>query len=355
MKSSSNVAVVGSGYWGSNFVRIFHGLPSCDLRAVCDRSQDRLVHINSLYPDVRLTRNATDVFESPDIDAVVIATPARSHFELAKESLLNGKHTLVEKPLAASAAECRELIELARTKNLILMVGHTYRYSAAVRKIRELVTQGELGSIRYINARRLNLGLFQNDINVAWDLAPHDISIVTYLLGESPSLVNCQGNAHLTSGVEDVSNLSLTFPRKRFASIQSSWIEPRKVREMTIVGTKRMIVYNDVEPLEKLRIYDLRVEKPAHYETFAEFMYSYHYGDSYVPRLEQEEPLKVEARHFLDCVATGSPVLTPGEDGLHVVEILEAASRSLARNGAPVAFRRSSDYSLRDIITDAAA
>jgi predicted dehydrogenase len=238
--------------------------------------------------------------------------------------------------MASSSAECEELIEIASRNSLILMVGHTYLYSSAVKKIVDLVEAGDIGEIRYINCRRLNLGLFQKDINVAWDLAPHDISIIMHVLGECPVSVNCSGNAHITSGIEDVTNLSLSFRKKRFATIQSSWLEPRKVREMTIVGSRRMIVYDDLQTLEKIRIYDVRVERPPHYDTFAEFQYSYHYGDSYIPYVHQEEPLKTLAQHFVDCVATGIKPVTSGEEGLELVKVLEAASVSLKMNGTPV-------------------
>ena len=218
-----------------------------------------------------------------DLDATVIATSVKHHFPLAKASLLAGKHTLIEKPMASSSEECEELIDIAVRNGLVLMVGHTFLYSPVVRKIVDIIQAGDIGDIRYINSRRLNLGLFQKDINVAWDLAPHDISIILHILEDFPVSVNCQGNAHVTPHIADVTNMSLTFRHKRFATIQSSWLEPRKVREMTIVGTRRMIVYDDLQTLEKIRIYDVRVERPPHYDTFAEFHYSYHYGDSYIP------------------------------------------------------------------------
>ena len=231
----------------------------------------------------------------------MIATSVKHHFPLAKASLLAGKHTLIEKPMASSSDECEELIDIATRNGLVLMVGHTFLYSPVVRKIVDIIQAGDIGDIRYINSRRLNLGLFQKDINVAWDLAPHDISIILHILEEFPISVNCQGNAHVTPHIADVTNMSLTFRHKRFATIQSSWLEPRKVREMTIVGTRRMIVYDDLQTLEKIRIYDVRVERPPHYDTFAEFQYSYHYGDSYIPHIKQEEPLEggVSAFHRL--------------------------------------------------------
>jgi predicted dehydrogenase len=263
------------------------------------------------------------------------------HYALAKASLLAGKHTFIEKPMASSSEQCEELIDIAQRNGLVLMVDHTFLYSAPVRKIVEIIKAGDLGDIRYINSRRLNLGLFQTDINVAWDLAPHDISIILHILGEFPIAINCQGNAHVHRDVEDVTNMSLSFPHKRFATIQSSWLEPRKIREMTIVGTRRMIVYDDLQTHEKIRIYDVRVERPPYYDTFAEFHYSYHYGDSYIPRLQQEEPLSLACRHFIDCIETNSQPLTGGCQGLEMIRILEAASASLKMNGAPVTFASS--------------
>jgi predicted dehydrogenase len=218
------------------------------------------------------------------------------------------------------------------------MVDHTFLYSAPVRKIVEIVRAGDLGEIRYINSRRLNLGLFQKDVNVAWDLAPHDISIILNILGEFPVAINCQGNAHVTPQVQDVTNMSLSFPHNRFATIQSSWLEPRKIRDMTIVGSQRMIVYDDLQTHEKIRIYDVRVERPPHYDTFAEFQYSYHYGDSYIPHLQQEEPLNLACRHFIECIETNSAPMTDGRQGLDMIRILEGASASLKMNGAPFAF-----------------
>src|SRR5580692_6586863 len=340
MKEPIVVGVVGCGYWGPNLVRNFKGLPNCHLRAMCDVSEARLKHMKSLYPDVEGMTDFEHLLNGVRVDAVVVAAPVKHHYSLAKASLLAGKHTLIEKPMASSSTECEELIEIAERNGLVLMVGHTFLYSAPVRRIADIVQAGDIGEIRYINSRRLNLGLFQKDINVAWDLAPHDISIILHILGELPQTVNCQGNAHVTPGVEDVTNISLSFRHKRFATIQSSWLEPRKVRDMTIVGTRRMIVYDDLQTHEKLRIFDVRVERPPHYDTFADFHYSYHYGDSYIPHIQQEEPLKTECQHFIDCIENGVEPLTNGYKGLELVRILEAASISLKSQGGPVSLSR---------------
>ena len=338
MKEINSVGVVGCGYWGPNLVRNFRSIPGCQVPAVCDVSAKRLKHLQGLYPDLAVLTDYRQFLEKTELDAVAIATPVKFHFPLAKASLLAGKHTFIEKPMASSSAECEELINLAQRKGLSLMVGHTFLYSSPVRKIVELVESGDIGEIRYINCRRLNLGLFQKDINVAWDLAPHDISIILHVLGEFPVSVNCSGNAHVARGIEDVTNMSLSFRKNRFATIQSSWLEPRKVREMTIVGTQRMIVYDDLQNNEKIRVYDVRVDRPPHYDSFVEFQYSYHYGDSYIPYIQQEEPLKSLAQHFVDCIRTGAQPLTGGKEGLELVRILEASSASLRNNGAAVNF-----------------
>ena len=336
MTKPIKVGVVGCGYWGPNLIRNFRTLPDCDLKVMCDLKPDRLKHLNVLYPEVEATPDFKHMLNGIGLDAVVIATAVKSHFLMAKTSLAAGKHVFIEKPMASSSAECEELVELAKKKGRILMAGHTFLYAPAVRKIKQIVDSGDIGEIRYICARRLNLGLFQKDINVAWDLAPHDISIIQHVMGELPISVNCRGSANITPGIEDVTTMTLSFTKQRSAIIHSSWLDPRKVREMTIVGSKRMIVYDDVAPLEKIRIFDARVETPPHYDTFAEFQYAYHYGDMYAPYIKQEEPLKTECQHFLDCIRNGTSPLTDGRQGLELVRILEASSESLRRGGASV-------------------
>ena len=348
MTRKLKVGVVGCGYWGPNLIRNFRSLPDCQLKIMCDLSQQRLIHLKTLYPEVQRSMDYGHMLNGVELDAVVIATAVKSHYPMAKASLLAGKHTFIEKPMASSSEQCEELVEIARKKGLVLMVGHTFLFSPAVGKIREIVASGDVGEIRYICARRLNLGLFQKDINVAWDLAPHDISIILSVIGEQPTTVNCRGSAHITQGIEDVTTMCLGFAKQRTAIIHSSWLDPRKVREMTIVGSKRMIVYDDVAPLEKIRIFDARVESPPHYDTFAEFQYAYHYGDMYVPYIKQEEPLKTECQHFLDCIRHGTPPLTDGKQGLELVRILEASTKSLEKGGAPVelAGARKEDHGL---------
>lgn len=317
-------------------MRNLRSLPDCRLKVMCDLNQDRIRHLQSLYPEVEGETDFNKIVSRSDLDAVVIATSVRLHYPMAKACLLAGKHTLIEKPMAASTAECEELIEIAERKGLVLMVGHTFLYSAAVRKIKEIVDNRDIGDLRYISARRLNLGLFQKDINVAWDLAPHDISIILYIMQESPQSVNCRGNAHITNGIEDVTSMSLQFSKERSAIIHSSWHDPRKVREMTIVGSKRMIVYDDIAAQEKIKVFDVRVERPPHYDTFAEFHYAYHYGDTYCPYIKQDEPLKTECQHFIQCINDGLVPLTSGRAGMEVVRILEASSASLKKAGGAI-------------------
>lgn len=349
-KKIINIAVVGCGYWGPNLIRNFRALHECRMKVICDQDVNRLKQLKSLYPEVQTETSYEKVLADKNIDAVIIATPVRFHYKMAKAALEAGKHTFIEKPMASSSAECEELNELSTKNGLTLMIGHTFLYSSPVRKIKEIVTSGDIGQIQYISSRRLNLGLYQKDINVAWDLAPHDISIILYIMEQAPLSVNCRGNCHITPGIEDVTNMALTFPNNQLATVQNSWLDPRKVREMTIVGTRRMIVYDDVEPLEKIKIYDARVDRPPHYNTFAEFTYSYHYGDIYVPYVKQEEPLKVECQHFLDCISTGASPISNGQRGLELVKILEASSKSLKQNGAPIYLDDEEKVSARPVI-----
>ncbi|TKB23222.1 Gfo/Idh/MocA family oxidoreductase [Desulfopila sp. IMCC35006] len=328
-----NIGIVGCGYWGPNLIRNFNALKECRVKTICDIDKDRLARMKSLYPGSETVTDFDVIVNDPEIHAVAIATPVHMHFELAKKSLEAGKHILIEKPMASSVEECVQLKKLAEKNKLTLMVGHTFLYSQTVRKIKEIIKAGDLGRILYISARRLNLGLFQKDINVAWDLAPHDISIILNIMESEPVSVNCQGKANVHEGIEDITNMTINFQDKGFATIKSSWLDPNKIREMTFVGSKRMLVYNDIEPNEKVKIYDKRVETPPHYDTFGEFQHSYHYGDMYSPYIKQDEPLKIECQHFLDCIKTGDTPISGAEESLRVVQILEASSTSLKNGG----------------------
>lgn len=344
MESVLNTAVVGCGYWGPNLIRNFYALPENNVKKVCDLDSKRLAHIKDLYSDIETTTKFDSILSDSSIDAVVIATSVNSHFELAKASLQAGKHTFIEKPMASSAEQCQKLIELAVKKNLTLMVGHTFIYTSAVRKIKEIIDSGELGEIYYINSQRLNLGLFQKDINVAWDLAPHDITIILYVMNQIPVSVNCQGKANISPGIEDITNMTINFTNGGFATIQSSWLDPNKIRKITFVCSKKMLVYDDTEPLEKIKIYDKGVKVPPYYDSFGEFQYSYHYGDIYSPYLKQTEPLKTECQHFLDCIKKRKKSESDGREGMKVVQILEAASESLKKGGGEVEIKANGNF-----------
>ncbi len=337
MSRTCTIGVVGCGYWGPNLVRNLQGVPACSVRHICDLNPARLDHMATLYSGIRTTQEYDDLLSDDTVDAIVVATPVKSHYGLGMQALEAGKHLLLEKSMASSSEECRRLVDKAARADRVLMVGHTFLFSPAVRAMKQIIDNGDIGAVQYISSRRLNLGLYQEDINVIWDLAPHDLSIITHLENESPRTVNCQGVANVTPGIEDVTTMALHFPGGGFACIHNSWLEPRKVREMTIVGTRRMIVYDDLEPLQKIRIYDIRVDPPPHYDTYAEFQYAYHYGDMMAPHVPMEEPLKLECRHFVECCLRGEQPLTDGRAGLSLVRVLEAASESLSQFGRQVA------------------
>ena len=333
------IAVIGCGYWGPNLVRNFTQLNKVDELYCCDLDPKRLERVKTLFPSVKETQDYKELLKMPDLDGVVIATPVFSHYPLAKEFLEQGKHVMVEKPLTHSLDSCLNLIKLAEEKNRILMVGHTFEYTAAVNKIKEIVESGELGKILYVRTTRVNLGLFQKDINVVWDLAPHDISIILYVLGEFPVSVNCQGKGHFKSEMEDVATTTLNFNNGLIAFINNSWLDPKKIRKTTIVGTRKMLVYDDLESQEKIKIYDKGLEIPPYYDTFAEFHFSYRSGDMYCPRIDEYEPLRKQCDTFLECIKKGTKPRSDGNNGLRVVTILEGASKSLKLAGRQVRLR----------------
>jgi predicted dehydrogenase len=297
---------------------------------VADLDQARLDAIRAHQPNVAaVTRDYRQILRSPQVDAVVIATPVSTHARMVSEALLSGKHVLVEKPIAASAAQAEALVSLASEYGLTLMVGHTFLYHPAVRALRAIVQSGELGDVYYLHSQRLNLGLFQRDVNVIWDLAPHDISIFNYLLDGRPLAASARGEAYVQPGIEDVAFVDLVYPDRVRASVHVSWLDPNKVRRTTIVGSRKMVIWDDVEMLEKIRIYDKGVDNVPHTEDFGEFHLSYRYGDITIPHVAAMEPLRVECEHFLECVRTGSRPLTDGQAGLDVVYVLEATTHSL--------------------------
>ncbi|NLI80111.1 MAG: Gfo/Idh/MocA family oxidoreductase [Deltaproteobacteria bacterium] len=333
------VGVIGCGYWGPNLIRNFSQLSSTVVKRVSDLDQARLKRMAELYPGIETTTDYRTIIDDPDVDAVAIATPVHTHHGIALDALNGGKHVLVEKPIAASIEEAEELVRLAGERRLKLMVGHTFLFTSAVRKMKEIIDSGELGEIYYINSQRLNLGLFQQDINVVWDLAPHDISIILYLLGQMPRCVTAVGASHINPAVEDIAILTMEFSDNLIAFVQNSWLDPDKVRKMTVVGSRKMMVYDDVQPTEKIRIYDKRVEKPKYYDTFAEFPYSYKYGDILIPKINGAEPLHAQVCHFVDCILNDVEPITSGKNGLDVVKVLDAAQRSLDRGNNKIRLR----------------
>jgi predicted dehydrogenase len=330
------VGVVGCGYWGPNLIRNFISLKDSSVKTCADLSRDRLDHMKALYPSVNTTTDFEDVVADRDIDAVIIATPVSSHFPISKEALKRGKHVFVEKPLAGDVREGIELIKLANENKRTLMVGHTFVYTAAVNKIKDLIRSGELGDIYYISTSRVNLGLFQEDINVIWDLAPHDVSILNYILDSSPIAVSSVGHSYIRPDIQDVAFITLRYPDRILANIHVSWLNPNKIRKTTVVGSKKMLVYDDVSSLEKIRIYDKGVTVQPHYDTFGEFQLSYRYGDISIPKLDDAEPLKIECQHFIDCIRDSAVPRSGGIHGLEVLLSLEAANRSMEANGAEI-------------------
>lgn len=328
-KGNLRIGIIGCGYWGPNLVRNFVEINNSDLVAVADVRSERLAHIHHNYPQIQGVTDFHDLFNM-DLDAVVVATPPVTHFSIAREALYQGLHVLVEKPITQKSVEARELIDLAQTKDLTLMVGHAFEYNAGVEKLKSMVTNDELGEIFYIDSARLNLGLYQQGTNVMWDLAPHDISILCYVLGQEPVSVKAQG-LRCTKDMFDVVYMNLTFPNNLLAHIHVSWLDPCKVRRVTVVGSKKMVIFNDVES-DKIKIIDKGVNTQKDIKTFADFQYSYRNGDIQIPFIRFVEPLRLECQHFLDCINNHSIPRTNGEDGLRVVKILEAAQRSLDNN-----------------------
>jgi len=323
------LGVVGCGYWGPNVVRNFAIQPDCHVVAICDKNPKVVSQVSSRFPSVNVTSDENNVMRSTEIDAMAIVTPVSTHYALAKRALENGKHVFVEKPFTATTAQAEELIELADRKNLQIMVDHTFLFTGAVRKIKELVDGGALGPLYYYDSTRVNLGLFQHDVNVIWDLAPHDLSILDHLIGAEPELVVAAGGAHL-NGMEDMAYLTLYFPHGIIAHINVNWLSPVKVRLTMVGGQRKMLVWNDLEPAEKIKVYDKGADvmtKQAAYERRV----SYRSGDMWAPRVEETEALQLEARYFLDCVASGEKPFNDGRAGLRVVRILEAADKSLRR------------------------
>lgn len=324
------LGVIGYGYWGPNIVRNFSSHADCKVMAICDKSAAALGRAASRHSGVTLTTDENEILSAPDIDAVAIVTPVSWHYPLAKRALEHGKHVFVEKPFTATSAEAEELIEIAESKNLQIMVDHTFLFTGAVRKIKQLIDEGALGQLYYYDSTRVNLGLFQHDVNVLWDLAPHDLAIMDYLIGLEPELVVATGGAHFNN-LEDVAYLTVYFPNKVIAHINVNWLSPVKVRTTLVGGQRRMLVWDDMDRGEKIRVYDkgadVRTEEGVH-----KLLVSYRSGDMWAPRVEELEALQLETRYFLDCVKDGVKPFNDGRAGLRVVKILEAAEQSLKQH-----------------------
>ncbi len=325
------VGVIGYGYWGPNIVRNLQGLDSTRVEMVCDSSPKAIARVHKAYPGLRTTQDSRELLRSPEIDAVAVITPVWTHYELAKEALENGKHVFIEKPFTSNSDQAKELIDLAARKGLTIMVDHTFLFTGAVRKIRQLVESGSLGELYYYDSLRVNLGLFQHDVSVIWDLAPHDLSIMDHLIKADPEAVVATGERHL-NGVEDVAFMTIYFPRNVIAHINVNWLSPVKIRTTLIGGQKKMLVWNDLVADEKIRVYDKGVNI-ASGEGIRNMLVSYRTGDMWAPQVEQLEALHVELNYFTDCVIKGETPFNDGHAGLRVVQMLEAAEESLQKRG----------------------
>ncbi len=327
------VGVIGYGYWGPNLVRNFMEAPGSTVVSVCDLQAERLRLLNVRYPNIKTVTSACDLLADPAIDAIVVATPVSSHFELAMAALKADKHVLVEKPLAANSEQAMQLIDEAAKRNRVLMVDHTFVYTSAVRKIRELITANALGEIYYYDAVRVNLGLFQHDVNVIWDLAIHDLSIMDYVLPNKATAVSATGISHIPGQPENVAYITLFFENPQIGHVHVNWLTPVKVRHTLIGGSEKMILYDDLEPSEKVKIYDKGITISQSPEAVYEMLVSYRSGDMWAPRLDATEALQTEAQHFIDCIENNKRPETDGQAGLRLVKIVEAAEKSLRARG----------------------
>lgn len=330
-----NIGVIGAGYWGKNLVRVFAELRSSHLYACCDADRARLERIKQTYPDVKICSDVAALLTDDAIDAIVIATPSPTHYSLALQALSAGKHVYVEKPLTMKSDESVELTVLAQQRDLRLMVGHLLLYHPAVEQLRQLVQGGDLGEAYYIYTQRLNLGIVRRDENAWWSLAPHDISVILYLFDSVPASVSARGEGYLQAGNPDVVFATLHFPDRRMGQIHVSWLDPNKLRKLTVVGSRKMVVMDDMEPTEKIKIYDKGVNLAPGYESYGDAI-TLRQGDIHIPYIAMEEPLRIECQHFIDCIIQHATPRTDGVNGLHVVQVLEAGQRSLEQNGTPV-------------------
>lgn len=339
--SPTTVGVIGCGYWGPNLLRNFSEQEDARLRWMCDVDSARLETLGRRYPSAKVTTNYHELLADPELKAVVIATPVSTHFNFARRALLAGKHVLIEKPFTANVREAEELIELAEREHLTLMVDHTFIYTGAVRKIKDIVTSGELGDLLYFDSVRINLGLFQRDINVVWDLAPHDLAIMDFIIDREPLTVTATGSCHVERGIENIAYVMLSFPDEFIAHFHFNWLSPVKIRRALIAGSRKMVVYDDIEPTEKIRVYDkgvmvTRTEDATDKEDAYRTLVSYRTGDVWVPKLDSTEALRYVTSEFLNAIEEKRRPLTDGYSGLRVVRLLQAAQQSISQNGRPI-------------------
>jgi predicted dehydrogenase len=327
------IGVVGYGYWGPNLVRNMFEIPDTSVVAVSDIRSDRLRHVSSRYPSLFVSTDYRSLIDDPDIDAIAIATPVHAHYELALEALQAGKHVLIEKPMTSTSEQALRLIDEADRRNLVVMVDHTFVYTGAVRKIKQVVASGMLGDVYYYDSTRINLGLFQRDVDVIWDLAVHDLAIMNYILPSVPCAVAATGINHVMGGTENLAYLTVFFELNLIAHVNVNWLSPVKIRRTLIGGSKQMIVYDDMEPSEKVKIYDKGITVTNGSDSLYQAMVNYRSGDMFAPQLDVSEALKVELQHFVDCIENGAAPITGGLAGLQVVRILESASQSMRHRG----------------------
>jgi predicted dehydrogenase len=329
------IGIIGFGYWGPNLVRNFNGVSGCQVKVVCDANSERLKLVAQNYPTILTTTSFSDLLNDNDIEAIVIATPVFSHFGLAKQALHAGKHVLLEKPMTSTLAEATELRDLGEKLGKLVMVDHTFLYTGAVRKMHQLVNDGSLGKIKYFDSTRINLGLFQPDVNVLWDLAPHDISILNYLIGEKPYSVNATGTSHTNNGIENIAYLTVNYSSGFIAHFSCSWSSPVKLRTMLLGGDKKMLMFNDLEPTEKIRLYDTGYDYKTDEEKLR-ILVDYRAGDVHIPKIDSKEALSAMARDFIESIAQSRQPVSSVDSGIAVIKILEAAQVSIKQHGKEV-------------------
>lgn len=337
--TKTGIAIVGSGYWGPNYIRNIDGMKTAQVKWVCDLDVDKLKLVSDKYPTIQTTTDYDQVLKDPSVDAVIIVTPTQTHYELAKKALKANKHVLVEKPITTRSDHAKELIEIAKTHNRVLMVGHIFMFNQAVRKIKKYVEEGTLGKIQYLYASRTGLGPIRQDVNALWDLSPHDISILLYLLNERPESVIAFGESYVQKDIEDVVFVILHFPNHIIAKLHVSWLDPIKIRQLTVVGTNKMLAFDDVSVTEPIKIFDKGISYEKPFGSYGDFHLQVRDGDILIPKVQPSEPLRLECENFIEAITQGKQPLTTGQNGYDVVKVLEAATESLKSGGRRITIR----------------